>query len=247
MPPERNPSEPAMRDRVFATTSWTVVLNAQRGDSPGSAAALDQLCRTYWYPLYAYVRRRGHSHEDAQDLIQSFLVSLLHRGSLRSVVKEKGRFRSFLLAALSHFLADEWDKARAQKRGGGQIIISLDDQDADGRYQAEPAAPRSPEELFDRGFALAVLDTALGRLHQEHDGRQKQFAVLQQFLGEMPSEGAYERAGLELNLTPGAVRVAVHRLRQRYRELVWAEISGTVSSLSEVEDELSLLLHALRG
>ena len=231
----------------FTATHWTTVLAAGGEGSPQADAALEKLCQAYWYPLYAFIRRRGVSAADAEDLTQSFFASLLHRRSLRSVAREKGRFRSFLLAALDHFLADEWDKARALKRGGGQVFISLDEQDADGRYQAEPAAPVSAEQLFDRRWALTVLDAALARLRQEHAGKPKQFAVLQKFLSEMPSEGAYESAGAELNLAAGAVRVAVHRLRQRYRELVRAEIAATVGSLSEVEDELSLLLRAIRG
>lgn len=231
----------------FSATHWTTVLAAGEVDSPQADAALEKLCRAYWYPLYAYIRRRGISAANAEDLTQSFLVSLLRRRSLRSVAREKGRFRTFLLAALDHFLADEWDKARALKRGGGHVFISLDEQDADGRYQAEPAAPVSAEQVFDRRWALAVLDAAMARLRQEHAGKPGHFDVLQKFLSEIASEGAYKGAGAELNLAPGAVRVAVHRLRQRYRELVRAEIAGTVSSLSEVEDELSFLLQAIRG
>lgn len=231
----------------FTATHWTTVLAAGEEDSPQADAALEKLCRAYWSPLYACIRRRGISPADAEDLTQSFLASLLRRRSLRSVAREKGRFRTFLLAALNHFLADEWDKARALKRGGGQVIISLDEPDADGRYQAEPAAPVSADQLFDRRWALTVLERAMARLRQEQASQPKHFAVLQKFLSEMPSAGAYEAAGAELDLAPGAVRVAVHRLRQRYRELARAEIAGTVSSLSEVEDELSLLLQAIRG
>lgn len=231
----------------FTATHWTTVLAAGKEDSPQADAALEKLCRAYWYPLYAFIRRRGVSAADAEDLTQSFFASLLRRRSLRSVAREKGRFRSFLLAALDHFLADEWDKARALKRGGGQVIISLDDQDADGRYQAEPVAPASADQLFDRRWALIVLDAALVRLRQEHAGKPRHFFLLQKFLSELPSEGAYEAAGAELDLAPGAVRVAVHRLRQRYRELVRLEIAATVGSLSEVEDELRFLLQAIRN
>lgn len=231
----------------FAATPWTTVLAAGQVDSPQANAALEKLCWAYWYPLYAYIRRRGVSAADAEDLTQSFFASLLKRRSLRSVSREKGRFRTFLLAALDHFLADEWDKARALKRGGGQVFISLDEQDADGRYQAEPPAPSSAEQLFDRRWALTVLDAAMVRLRQEHAGKPRHFAVLQKFLSEMPSKGDYEAAGAELQMAAGGVRVAVHRLRQRYRELVRLEIAGTVSSLSEVEDELHHLLQAIRG
>jgi RNA polymerase sigma-70 factor (ECF subfamily) len=231
----------------FTATHWTTVIAAGAPNSPGADAAFDRLCRAYRYPLYAYVRRRGFSKPDAEDLTQSFLASLLHRRSLRSVARSKGRFRTFLLAGLNHFLADEWDKASALKRGGGQVLISLEEEAAEGRYQSEPATTLSPDQLFDRRWALTVLDAALVRLREEHGANPAQFSKLQRFLCEMPETGAYEQAGVELSLAPGAVRVAVHRLRQRYRELVRLEIAGTVSSFSEVEDELSVLLQAIRA
>jgi len=232
---------------AFTATHWTTLLAAGDEGSPQADAALEKLCRAYWYPLYAHIRRGGASAPDAEDLTQSFFASLLRPRSLRWVAREKGGFRAFLLAALDHFLADEWDKARSLKRGGGQVLVSLDEQDAEGRYQAEPAAAASAEQLFDRGWALAVLDAAMTRLRQEQAGKARHFEVLQKFLSEMPPGDAYEAAGAALNLAPGAVRVAVHRLRQRYRELVRAEIACTVSSFSEVEDELRFLLQAIRG
>lgn len=176
--PDSASSTTALGGFAFTETHWTTVLAAGEEGSPQADAALEKLCRAYWYPLYAYIRRRGVSAIDAEDMTQSLLASLVRRRSLRSVAKEKGRFRTFLLAALDHFLAGEWDKARALKRGGGQVFISLDEQNADGRYQAEPAALASPEQLFDRGWALAVLDAAMVRLREEHAGKPKYFEVL---------------------------------------------------------------------
>lgn len=232
---------------VFATTHWSVVLAAGAHDSPQATAALESLCRAYWYPLYAWLRRRGHTTHDAQDLVQSFLASLLQRRSFSTAAQDKGRFRSFLLAALNHFLADEWDKARALKRGGGQTLLSLDEAQADARYRAEPTASASPDQLFDKRWALTLLEQALARLREEHSASPRQFELLQPFLTDVPDGGASQRVAAELGLSPGAARVAVHRLRQRYRELVRAEVANTVGALAEVEDELGYLLQAIRN
>lgn len=166
--PESDLREAAARDRVFATTSWTVVLNAQRGDAPGSGEALDQLCRSYWYPLYAYVRRRGYGHEDAQDMIQAFFAHLLDRKSLLKVSLDKGKFRSFLLASLNYFLADARDRSQAQKRGGGRQFVSFEAEDANRRYSLESADRRTPEKLFERRWALAIIERVFGALEQEY-------------------------------------------------------------------------------
>jgi RNA polymerase sigma factor (sigma-70 family) len=232
-------------DGGFIATHWTTVLAAGMDGSPQADQALEKLCRVYWYPLYAYVRRRGYSSSCAEDLTQSFFCSLLQRRSLRQVAKEKGRFRSFLLAALHNFLADEWDKMRALKRGGGQAFLSLDAEEGEGKYRFEPADPVSPDELYDRRWALTVLDAALNKLRQEHAAEPRRFEILQRFLSEVPSEDDYARVALELNSTPGAVRVAVHRLRGTYRDLVRKEISTTVTSLLEVEDELRWLVQVI--
>lgn len=225
---------------VFATTHWSVVLQAGAKSSPQAASALEELCRTYWYPIYVYVRRKGHGAHDAEDLTQEFFARLLRLNSLREVGREKGKFRTFLLASLNHFLSDHWDKATAAKRGGGQIVLSLDDQDAEQRYLLEPATDASPEVLFDRRWLLALLEQSLVRLGQEYAdaGKAALFEGLKEFLQSPTEDGDYDRVAAALGLNPGAVAVAVHRLRQRYRDLVRAEIAQTVSGPAEMEEEL---------
>jgi len=232
----------------FALTRWSVVLAARRGDSSQRVVALEQLCGTYWYPLYAYVRRRGHTAEDAQDLTQAYFAQLLARNSLQSVAPEKGRFRAFLLATLKHFLANEWDKAHARKRGGGAAHFSLDGDEAEAKYQH--AAPDSlrPDRLFDRQWALTVLELALARLRAEHDtpAKQRQFDELKSALTTDADEVRYAAVAARLETTEGAVRVAVHRLRKRYRELLRAEIAETVTDPAQVTEELQTLFAAFR-
>ena len=228
---------------LFATTHWSVVLTAGQAGSPQSAAALETLCRTYWYPLYAYVRRRGHSVEDAQDLTQAFFAHLLPRDFLGGVAPEKGRFRSFLLACLKHFLADEWEKTRTAKRGGVGFERWLDLEQAEERYQLEACVEANPERLYERRWALDLLDRTLGRLRQEAtaSGRDAVCDELQGcFLGERPAE-TYAQLGTRLGMSETAVKVAVHRLRQRYHELLREEIAHTVTRPEEVEEELRYL------
>jgi RNA polymerase sigma-70 factor (ECF subfamily) len=224
-----------------------VVLAAGDSRNPDSARALEELCRAYWYPLYAYLRRRGHVAADAQDLVQAFLLSLLERKSLRQVGPAKGKFRSFLLAALNHFLADEWDKARAQKRGGGEGVISIDAQLADSRYQALPADQLSPDKLYDRQWAMTLLDQAFNRLREENADHAEQWETLYPFLIEVPHVDAYEQAAARLKMNVAAVRMAVHRLRQHYHELVRAEIAKTTTSPLDVDAEWAALVHAIQG
>jgi RNA polymerase sigma-70 factor (ECF subfamily) len=204
---------------------------------------LEKLCRTYWYPLYACVRRKGHSPQDAQDITQEFFARLLRLNSLREVGREKGRFRTFLLASLKHFLSDHWDKARAAKRGGGRSALSLDDGDAEQRYAAELAVDLNPEKLFDRRWALTVLNNALARLAAEFAAADKaaQFAALRTYLSNEATPGAYEALAPRLNMTAGAIGTAVYRLRQRYAELVRAEVADTVASPTDVDAELNHL------
>lgn len=228
---------------VFAPTRWSMILAAR--DPVGARAALGELCHVYWFPLYAYVRRRGYSAEDAQDLTQTFFARLLEKNWLDTVAPEKGRFRAFLLAALKHFLANEWDKAQAQKRGGGAIPVSLD---AETRYQREPLNELSPDRLFDRQWALALLDIVLNRLRDEHDTAEKRrlFEALRGTLtGDQPEAG-YAELGRQLGLNEGAIKVAVHRLRKRYRELLRAEIAQTVSDRGPVAEELLSLFAAFQ-
>jgi DNA-directed RNA polymerase specialized sigma24 family protein len=233
-------AEPGLQGAAFATTRWSVVLAAGDAVSPKAAEALELLCRIYWYPLYAYVRRRGYGPEDAQDLTQEFLAGLLAKPFLRGVSAEKGRFRSFLLACLNHFLADAWDKARAVRRGGGQLLLSLDASAAEGRYRLEPADSRDAEALYERRWATTLLERVMERLRTEavSTGRERLFDQLQGvLLGESPKL-TYAEVASRLMMGEGAVRMAVCRLRQRYRELLREEIAQTVSRPSEVDEEI---------
>lgn len=231
---------------IFATTRWTVVLSAGHQSSPRAAQALDELCRTYWYPLYAYVRHQGHSKEDAEDLTQAFFARFLEKNYLEGLRSEKGRFRAFLLAALKHFLANEWDKSRRQKRGGGTAPLSLDWQDADTRYHIEPADQLSPDKLYDRAWAVTLLERVIVRLRDESaaDGKAKLFEHLKPFLMVGKSAIPYAQAAAGLGMAEGAMRVVVHRLRRRYRELLREEIAQTLSDPAQVAEELRALFSA---
>jgi RNA polymerase sigma-70 factor (ECF subfamily) len=239
------PSTPASTARgdVFATTHWTAVLAAGRGSTPQADVALEELCRTYWFPLYAYVRRRGHAREDAQDLTQAFFASFLEKNYLAGLSGERGKFRAFLLASLNHFLANEWDRARRQKRGGGLAPLSLDWQDADTRYQIDPADSLSPDKLYDRVWAVTLLERVLARLRAENstDGKAAAFDKLKPFLTSGSGAIPYAEAAATLNLSEAAARVAVHRLRRRYRELLREEISQTLSDPAQVAEEMRAL------
>ncbi|MGD0252586.1 MAG: sigma-70 family RNA polymerase sigma factor [Verrucomicrobiota bacterium] len=234
---------------VFVTTHWSVVLTAARSDTTRARAALENLCQTYWPPLYAYVRRRGYSPEDAQDLTQTFFARLLERNAVAGVDPAKGRFRSFLLASLKHFLANEWDKAKAQKRGGGQVMIPLDIKSAENSGGFEPADNLTAENIFERRWALTLLEQVLRRLRAEYvrAGRENLFEQLKPTLTETSRTVAYAEIAIRLGTTEGAVKVAVHRLRQRYREVLRAEIADTVANPGEVEDEIRNLFAALAG
>ena len=234
------------RQPVFATTHWSVVLAAGRSDVPQARAALEQLCQTYWYPLYAYVRRRGHARADAEDLTQAFFAWLLERDWLEVADQQRGRFRSFLLTSFSRFLANEWDKARAQKRGGGRIV-SLQFDDAEAGCAREPADGVTSEQSFEWRWALTLLDTVMNRLSAEfaRDGKAELFETLKPcLLGERTSQ-PYAALASKLAMTEGSVKVAVHRLRQRYRQLLRDEIANTVAGPEEVEEELRYLFAVL--
>jgi RNA polymerase sigma-70 factor (ECF subfamily) len=234
---------------IFATTHWTVVLNAGGPDTPEAQTALEDLCRIYWRPIYAFVRRMGNSPHDAQDLTQEFFARLLSSGSLREVHPEKGRFRTFLLVVLKRFLANEWDKARRLKRGGGATVISIDTDSVETSIQTEDPKAISPERAFDRQWALALLDRVLALLEEEHAaaGRGRVFEALKHTLTSDRGAVRYALLAQQLNVTEGAVKVAVHRLRQRYRELLRSEIARTVADPSHVEVELRFLFTALAG
>jgi RNA polymerase sigma-70 factor (ECF subfamily) len=231
----------------FATTHWSVVLAAKQGDASQATAALEKLCRTYWYPLYAFLRREGRSPHDAQDLTQEFFARLLQGKFLEKVGPQKGKFRSFLLAALKHFLCDEWDKARAEKRGGGQTFISLDDHNAEALYLLEPDAAAPAEQIFEQRWALTLLAQALARLRAEFTaaGKLREFDHLKIFLSTLTDDGAYDAVAVKLELAVDTVAVKVHRLRQRYGELIRAEIAQTVASPADIEEELRHLFNVV--
>jgi RNA polymerase sigma factor (sigma-70 family) len=239
----------APRQPVFVTTHWSLVLSARDKNSPQSAAALEKLCRSYWYPLYAYVRRRGHSPEDAQDLTQAFFARLLERHWVGNADQQKGRFRSFLLSAMNHFLADEWDKARAQKRGGGVMPVPLQFDTAETRYDHEPADPVTPEQNYERRWALTLLDEVLRRLRSEYEqeGKAELFAALNPCLVGDRTAQPYAGLAVKLGVSEGTVKSAVHRLRQRYRQLLHDEIADTVAEPGEVDEELHHLFAVLAG
>lgn len=239
---------PVNRPRQFATTRWSVVLLAGRRDAPHAHEALADLCRTYWYPLYAHIRRRGHAPHQAQDLTQEFFARLLDKQTLALADPTRGRFRSFILTVLDRFLADERDKTQAQKRGGGAEILSLDLATAERRFEQEPAASTaSPDQAFDRRWALALLETVLARLGEEYQqaGKTKLFAALKPTLTSPSDSQPYGEQARQLGLNEGAVKVAVHRLRKRYRTLLQTEIGHTVASPEEGAEELRHLFRTL--
>ena len=235
----------------FQTTLWTIVVHAGRGDSPEAREALAQLCQRYWYPLYAFVRRQGHQAHDAQDLTQAFFTRLLEKQALGQVDRAKGKFRSFLLASLKNFLSNEWDRTQAQKRGGGQKagvrVISLDQDSAESRYGLEPSHEVTAERRCERRWALTLLDCVLAALRDEYRAENKAplFDALKETLTGESGAAPYAVISERLGMTPGAIKVAAHRLRQRYRELVRAEVAQTVAGEGDVDDELRHMLTVL--
>jgi RNA polymerase sigma-70 factor (ECF subfamily) len=233
--------------RAFQHTLWSRVLVAGGIDSPQSRQAIEELCRTYWYPIYAFLRRAGHERQQARDLTQGFFHYLLGRNLLGKADPDRGRFRSFLIGILKNFVHGEHDKDKALRRGGGAEIVSIDEEVAEGRYAHEPSTNLSPEKLFDRRWALQVLEQAMGRLQTEYarSGMKDLLTRLQPYLtGD--GEGSFAELGGRLNRSEGAARVLVHRLRERFRHLIRAVISDTVSDLEQVEMELKHLQAALR-
>jgi RNA polymerase sigma factor (sigma-70 family) len=237
----------AQKGRWFPTTHWSVVLAAGKTVSPQSQVALERLCKAYWYPIYAYLRRCGHAQHDAQDLTQEFFARLLDGNSIENVSPEKGKFRSFLLAALNYTMANVRERAKAIKRGGGKEIISLDDKAAEEQFQREPASGLSPEHYFEKQWATALLERGLARLREEYEaaGKSTLFKKLQRFLSTSAASGQYDAAAAELEMNANAVAVAVHRLRHRYRELIRLEIADTVAAPDEIDEEMHYLRTAL--
>lgn len=246
-PATSSPSGKVLPHPAFVTTHWSVVLHAAHADTTQARSALAKLCQTYWYPLYAYVRRRGHSPHDAQDLTQEFFARLLEGNWIAGADPARGRFRSFLLMVMGRFLANEWDKARTLKRGGGVQWGSLSPADAETRFASEPADTSTPEQAFERQWALTLLENVLNDLRAEHerDGRLAFFDQLKPCLVGSRETLPYAVLARELNLTEGAVKSAVSRLREKYRERLKAEIAHTVASPSEVDSELRHLFRIL--
>jgi DNA-directed RNA polymerase specialized sigma24 family protein len=236
-----------MESAAFLTTHWSVVAAAGGDDTTRAQGALARLCETYWFPLYAYVRRRGSGPEDAQDLTQEFFAQLLAHGWVADADRARGRFRTFLLTALSRFLANDWDRRRSQKRGGGLTLLPLDTAVAEGRYQAEQGDKMSPDRLYDREWAMTLLERAFGRLQLEHEraGKAAEFAVLSPFLTAERGGIPYAELAATLHLGEAAARQAVHRIRKRFREVFREEIAQTVAEPNEVEEEIRYLMAAL--
>lgn len=237
------------RPDLFVSTRWTVVLSAGRKSSLQSDNALAELCQMYWYPLYAFVRRQGHSPEDAEDLTQAFFARFLEKNYLEGLSSERGRFRAYLLACLKHFLANEWDKAARQKRGGKAEHLSLDWETAEERYKIEPADTSSPDVIYDRAWAMALLERVVNRLETEYrdGGKGAIFDQAKPFLTYSGDPASQAAAAQALQIDEGAFRVAVHRLRKRCRETLREEISQTLVDSTAVSDELRSLQAALRG
>ena len=240
--------EPQRPRDYFATTRWTVVLNAAGTDPARAGDSLAELCQTYWYPLYAYVRRRGYSAADAEDLTQEFFARLLAQNKLAGISREGGKFRSFLLTALNHFLVNEWKRAQAGKRGGGRVI-EYDESVAEHRYLGEMANTQTPESVFDQAWALALLETVMKRLRQEYvaAGKAQLFEQLRFSLTGEENDASYGELAGGLGLSENAVKIAIHRLRQRYHKLLREEVADTVTNPEEVEAELRDLLRAMAG
>ena len=233
--------------RDFRTTHWSVVLMAGGQSSPQSAEALEQLCRNYWYPLYAYVRRRGYDPHTAQDLTQGFFERVLEKNYIGDADARRGRFRTFLLSSLNHYLANEWDKAHAQKRGGRGTFVPLDAVEAEERFRLEPNDARTPEQAFDRRWAETVLEAVLNRLRNEFDsgGKTGRFDALKGFLIASNEAASYTELARQLGVAETGARSAVSRVRRRFRELMRDQIANTVSRPEEIDEEIRYLFEAL--
>jgi len=245
-PPEKSDSAEPLPAH-FVTTRWTVVMAARDKASPESEDALQTLCKAYWPPLYSFVRRLGNAPHDAQDLTQEFFARLLHKDWLVAVERERGRFRTFLIMAVKRFLANEWDKHRTARRGGGQACVPLDTQFAEECYLADARPSLSADHLYERQWALTLLDQAMTRLRAEYesDGRAGDFERLKTYLTAGRGEIPYDQIARDLGASEGAARVAVHRLRKRFREVFRAAVADTVSSAEDVDEEMHYVVEVL--
>ena len=246
MDTDRRTGSSSFKDARFATTHWSMVLTAQNASSPDYRHALSMLCEAYWFPLYAFLRRRGYDRHRSEDTTQGFFTALMEKQGLRTVDSERGRFRSYLLGALKHYLADEYDRDRAQKRGGGHDILSLDFGEAETRYAYEPSDDATPEVQFQKSWALMLLDRTLKRVREEaiRANNETLFDHLKGYLTGDCSSTPYGVMADTLGMTEGAIRTAVHRLRVSYRRCLRQEIAQTVSSQDEIEEELRDLFDA---
>jgi RNA polymerase sigma-70 factor (ECF subfamily) len=233
----------------FATAHWSVVLAARDQPAVEAHVAMEQLCRRYWYPVYAYLRREGHSPVDAEDLTQEFLARLIANRDLQHVEPKRGKFRSFLLGTLKHFLADERKRVSAQERGGRQTIVSFDAASAAARFELEPADTVTPETPFERQWALTVLGGVRDRLRARHEqrGKAELFAALEPCLGGSGQPMSYAEIGATFEMSEGHVKVAVHRLRKEFGEMLREEIAGTVASEAEIDEEIRHLIRVSAG
>jgi len=248
MPPHSGPEQgDAGSARCFVTTHWSIVLSAKQGEPNEVGIALEKLCRTYWWPLYAFVRRRGYGAHDAQDLTQEFFARLLAKDFLRPVDQSKGKFRSFLLAAMEHFLAKVWRRANAQKRGGEFTFVSINDETAEQPYLQISSREHSPEKIFEREWATTLLSQATTHLRREfvESGKEGLFETIKVFLIGEKQAASYAELATKLGTTEAAMKMAVSRMRQRYRELLRTEIANTVSSPEEVDEEMRAVISAL--
>lgn len=236
-----------MRRAVFETTAWAVVLNAGHSSAPGADSALAKLCQDYWLPLYAFLRRSGYSPHDAQELTQEFFARLLEKKQLRLADPARGKFRSFLLGTLKHFLSDERKRANAQKRGGGRELLSLDAAFAEEQYRVEPADDLTPDKIYDRRWAMMLLERAVARLRQEYAdaGKSDLFEGLRQFQSGEQAESTYAETAVRVGLSVSAIKTAIHRMRNRHRELLRDEVAQTVSTIGDVDDEIRHLIGVL--
>jgi RNA polymerase sigma-70 factor (ECF subfamily) len=233
----------------FATTRWSLVVSAGNQTSENSAQALESLCRTYWFPLYAYVRKRVGDANEACDLTQAFFERLLEKNYLAEVDPQRGRFRAFLITAFKHFLSKEWEKARTQKRGGGRSILSLDFRDGDARYSAEPVSHLTSEQVYERQWVLTLLARVMQRLQDEYQaaGKQKQYEHLKSFIIGEHGDTTYANVAAIFQSTEAAMRMSAYRMRRRYRELLRQEIAETVADTADIEDEIQNLFRLAGG
>ena len=232
---------------AFRSTHWSLIFKAGDSLSPDSNGALEELCHRYWYPLYSFARRRGQNAHDAQDITQGFFAKLLEKGYVKAADPNKGRFRTFMLTAFKAYSANEWDKTQTQKRGGGVDHVSLDWDDAEERFQGEPASQVDPELAFDKRWALSLIDRVTEKLKAEYQriGKQTRYETLRIFMLDDPDRGAYEAAASTLGLSESGVRTSVMRLRHRFSQMLRDEIADTVESEEAVQEELQHLLAAL--